>query len=421
MMARAHAGDHQNPHAPRLVVPDLPADVDTLTAAFAYAANGWYLVPTRRGSKHPGSVVGDKWQDKSSRDPEQIAAWFAGTDYGTALHMGRSGAVGFDIDNGDATHPLLRDTITVTSAPFQTTRVDDHPLRGHHLFAVPPGRKIGNSKGKLPGPWGEVRCGNGVLIAAPSVHAKADEGGLYRWQRTGPLPLLPPELDAALSQQTDAVDAATDAEITAFMAAHLDDARPELLRIRAKALAKNIEAGDSRHDSTLWQALGAMKEARAGYYPAIAAHDELRDLFVHAATRARPTDPTARIITEREALTEYAGIVAWAVGQANTADLETVHQRVAGLTPTNPADLIGQRPARVGQLTGLVRTVLLGEGSPDPDDRVRRLRWAACTGAEAGIDQVKLAKALLTAAAAVGLPAEQAAQLITSSFNRAAR
>jgi len=30
-----------------------------------------------------------RWQDKSSRDPKTIAAWFAGTDYDIAIHCGR--------------------------------------------------------------------------------------------------------------------------------------------------------------------------------------------------------------------------------------------------------------------------------------------------------------------------------------------
>jgi hypothetical protein len=46
----------------------------------------------------PGSVVGKRWQDKSLRDPKQIAAWFAGTNHDIAGHCGRSGAVVLDVD-----------------------------------------------------------------------------------------------------------------------------------------------------------------------------------------------------------------------------------------------------------------------------------------------------------------------------------
>ena len=73
-----------------LSIPDLDDGVDMLTAALAYADAGWYVLPVKRGTKDPGSVVGKHWQAQSSRDPRQIAAWFAGTDHGIVLHRGRS-------------------------------------------------------------------------------------------------------------------------------------------------------------------------------------------------------------------------------------------------------------------------------------------------------------------------------------------
>src|SRR5947209_13247201 len=69
-----------------LAIPELPDDVDILTAALAYIACGWYVVPVRCGTKDPGSVVGKGWQRKSSRDPKVITAWFSGADHGIALH-----------------------------------------------------------------------------------------------------------------------------------------------------------------------------------------------------------------------------------------------------------------------------------------------------------------------------------------------
>jgi hypothetical protein len=162
-----------------LTVPDLPADADTLTAALAYAAAGWYLLPTDPAIdiKSPGSVVGKRWQTKSSRDPKQIAAWFVGTDYGIALHCGRSGVVVFDVDYPDKVPPVLAKYLA--TAAFQSTR-PDVPGRGHYIFLSPPGRSIGNNPGKLGGAWGEVRGLNGVIIAAPTPHPA---GGEYRWVR----------------------------------------------------------------------------------------------------------------------------------------------------------------------------------------------------------------------------------------------
>jgi hypothetical protein len=62
------------------------------------------------------------------------------------------------------------------TAPFQSTR-PDVPRRGHYVFAMPPGRTIGNP----PFGWGEVRGLNGVIIAEPTVHPEG--GGCYRWAR----------------------------------------------------------------------------------------------------------------------------------------------------------------------------------------------------------------------------------------------
>jgi hypothetical protein len=52
-----------------LQVPEITSDMDTLTAALAYAAAGWYVLPVRRGTKKPGSIVGNGWQHQSSRHP----------------------------------------------------------------------------------------------------------------------------------------------------------------------------------------------------------------------------------------------------------------------------------------------------------------------------------------------------------------
>jgi hypothetical protein len=160
-----------------LHVPEIDHDADTLTAALAYAAAGWYVLPVKRGTKKPGSIVGDCWQAKSSRDPKVISAWFARTDHDIALHCGRSGAVVFDVDNPDEVPDVLRKHLR--SAPFQSTR-PDAPRRGHYLFLQPPGRTLGNGTGRLGGAWGEIRGLNGVIMAQPSHHA---HGGEYRWVR----------------------------------------------------------------------------------------------------------------------------------------------------------------------------------------------------------------------------------------------
>ena len=159
-----------------LHIPDIDG-MDVMTAALAYAAAGWYILPVKRGTKHPGSIVGDHWQHQSSRDPHVITSWFAATNHGIALHCGRSGAIVFDVDTPDKVPPVLAKYLA--TAPYQSTR-PDVPGRGHYVFLQPPGRSIGNSGGRLGSAWGEVRGLNGVIIAAPSWHA---DGGQYRWER----------------------------------------------------------------------------------------------------------------------------------------------------------------------------------------------------------------------------------------------
>lgn len=156
-----------------LHIPEITDDMDNLTAALAYTAADWYVLPVRMDTKHPGSVVGRGWPAKSSRDPKVVAAWFAGTDDGIALHCGRSGAVAVDVDRPelvpDDWWPYL------DTAPYQSTR-PDAPGRGHYVFAMPPGRTIGCPSR----PWGEIRGLNGVIIAEPTLHP---EGGSYKWVR----------------------------------------------------------------------------------------------------------------------------------------------------------------------------------------------------------------------------------------------
>ena len=63
----------------KLHIPDLDPEASVLDAALAYAAAGWYIAPTdpARDVKNPGTVLGGGWPSKTSRDPKQIAAWFA--------------------------------------------------------------------------------------------------------------------------------------------------------------------------------------------------------------------------------------------------------------------------------------------------------------------------------------------------------
>ncbi|MEZ5116962.1 MAG: bifunctional DNA primase/polymerase [Candidatus Nanopelagicales bacterium] len=312
-----------------LHIPELPDDVDVLTAAFAYAKAGWYVGPLDMTTKHPGSVLGTGWPAKTSREPDMIAAWFAGSPHGLFLHVGRSGAVAFDVDTDDVAvvpEPLRA---ALADAPWQRSR-ESAQVRGHYLFARPAGRVIGNGKGKLRGPWGEVRGTNGVIVAAPTEHSA---GGAYTWVRGGVLPDLPADLDDALPQRDSGpADAATDAEVESFLAAHDRELgrRGRALLDVALGKAKNAtDAGESIHDTAATVLPWVLDDARAGLYPARTAVEELHAWFAAAFTgpgrgAGARTEPDSG---------EWDGLVAWAVGQSAAHTDEEVAARRDRLGP----------------------------------------------------------------------------------------
>ncbi|MDC8981245.1 bifunctional DNA primase/polymerase [Mycobacterium marinum] len=309
-----------------IFIPEITDEMDCLTAAFAYAAAGWYVLPVKDGTKHPGSVVGKAWPALSSRDPKTITAWFAGTNHGIALHAGRSGAVIIDVDDPNMVPDILARHLD--AGPHQSSR-PHQPRRGHYPFLMPEGRALGNGLGGLSTTpkWGEIRGANGIIIAAPSLHP---EGGEYRWIRAGVVPALPGDIAALLPEGTDAADAASDAAVASFLAKHTTANRPEVLQGWVAALRNKIEGGESCHMSAVSTVTGAMKEARVGYFPATEAVEALKAIFVSAVALGGSTGNRR---TGQVAESEWAGIVSWAVGQALGADLDQVHARVAAKMP----------------------------------------------------------------------------------------
>lgn len=313
-----------------LYVPELPDDVDALTAALAYAKAGWYLAPVRPDDrKNPGSRLGKGWPAKTFRDPDSIVSYFAGTSDGLAFHNGRSGAISFDVDHPENLHPLIRRAIDECQPPHQGSR-PNQPGRGHYLFRLPAGRMPGNRVPKAldtESGWGEIRGRNGVIIVAPSVHEQP--GGHYEWHRTGPLPLLPDYLLELLPDTPEADAAATDEEVEKFLAAHTAAERPDLLGVHVLAFAKAVEAGKSRHNTMIGHSLGAMREAFAGLIDAKLAADTLDSVFCEAAGKSpcsTEQDAPRSLSAARE---EFAGMLSWAVAQAAASDPQETLQRIA--------------------------------------------------------------------------------------------
>lgn len=314
-----------------LYIPEIPDETDNLAAAMEYGNAGWYVGAAKRGTKHPGSVLGKGWHTQTSRDPQVIAAMFAGTDHSVFLHLGRSGALGIDVDHPDKFPEALRKHLL--TAPYQSTRPGE-TRRGHYPFVAPPGRLLGNGTGKLGGSWGEIRGQNGVIIVAPSVHPSPD--GEYRWHRTGIVPVLPAEIADLLPDGAPAEDAATDQAVAAFIDQHTSAERPGVLNGIKAAFRKNIETGQSCHTSAISAVAGAMKEAAAGLYPAKLAIDELRPMFANYAALG---GSSGRTRTGAAAESEWQGILAWAVGQALAADPDETRERAAEKLPEGETTL----------------------------------------------------------------------------------
>ncbi|AXQ53086.1 DNA primase/polymerase [Mycobacterium phage Rando14] len=316
-----------------LTIPDIPPDGDTLAAALAYAAAGWYVIPIKRGTKHPGSILGRSWQRQSTRDTDQIVAWWAGTDNGIALHCGRSGAVVLDIDNPDRIPDVIRQH--GGQPPAQLTRPDT-PDRKHLVYQVPAGRQLGNGNGQLGGAWGEVRGQNGVIVVAPSYHP---EGGEYRWLTTGPVPVLPEPI-AAMLPDADMVDAdaATDAQVAAFLDSHTTGSNPGLIGALVNRFRQRVESGESRHQTGASMLSWAMDEAVAGIYSAREADAALRKLFIASKTEVAEAGGRP-VLSQRAAAREWDGIRAWAVGRAlaKTTDRRAERAERAATVPRDDA------------------------------------------------------------------------------------
>lgn len=292
-----------------LVIPELPHDVDVLSAALAYARCGWYVLPVRRGTKHPGSVVGKDWPALSSRDPRQLAAWWTGTDHGIALHAGRSGAVVFDVDRPEEVPPELAAAIwpddQYGEPPYQSTR-EWQRLRGHYVFTMPRGRSLGNGLGRLAGGWGEIRGANGVIVVAPSEHPDAASGGWYRWERDGEAPALPAALAELLPDAGESVAGQLDMGVAArWLLACRTGPRCRPVAVVLEAASAALAVGLGRHEIALdaSRTLAAYGgEGHRGVEPALS---RLREAFLTAVGQER-ADEWVRMLLGAVALAQLA-------------------------------------------------------------------------------------------------------------------
>lgn len=291
-----------------LRIPPVDREWSNLELALALAAAGFYVLPTSASgdAKHAGSVLGKGWPGKSSRDADQIAAWFAGTDHRVAIHCGRSGLVAFDLDHPDEIPERLAKAVANETPPYQSTRPDE-PGRGHYLFAQPPGRRLGNRAGALGKAWGEVRGTNGIILV----------GGEGReWLQTGDVPELPSYIAELLPDVADGEAAVGDAEVHRFVTEHTLELVPNAMQAVLTGFERAVEGGGSRHDAAVSHACWMVRDVIGGKYSARKGFHRLEELFVEAMAVA-PT-PGERTLPRGRAQAEFISAVAWAIGQTWT-------------------------------------------------------------------------------------------------------
>jgi len=313
------------------MIPVVDEGDDVCRAACAYAAAGIFVVPIDPRTKNPGSVLGSGWPSKSSRDPQEIGLWFAGTSHGLALHLGRSGLIAFDVDNPSQLPPVLRELFDETDPPFQSTR-EGEPGRGHAIYRQPQGRCLGNSLGKLPAGWGEVRGGNGVSVVEPTPHSKVDEGGRYRWEVVGEIPVLPDTIADLLPDAMNTDEAATDSEVQTFLATYTEGADPRRLRCIVERYQTLVGAGASRHDTLVACLAWGCKEVIAGNISARRMTSELR--AAHLTALADSNHPNGAAPSRRD----FNDALRWALAQARNNPLSDA------ISPIHAAKVRSHRP-----------------------------------------------------------------------------
>ncbi len=283
--------DHnsQNSAVAAPTIPDIGciSPGDTAMAACLYIHAGLYVLPVAFG-KHPGSILGSGWPERSSRESTTVCGWYAKhPDAGIAIHTGKSGLVAFDLDLDADTLP---DELTWLKAGlFQSSR-RGIGARGHYVFASD--ETFCSSDLKLADGTvvGDIRSGNTVIMVEPSPHPLADQGGEYRWRTSDlgqPPPPLPDEARAYLRPLgTRAVSSgwsgsfeAGDDLVSEALADWTADNRPKALGNLTNHI-RNASGGTrnaTRDDLRI-----AACESLIGFYPFQVAVDEIRAAMIES-------------------------------------------------------------------------------------------------------------------------------------------
>lgn len=152
------------------------SSVSVKSAALAYLARGWSVIPMRSRSKQP--MV--RWEPYQHRlaTPEEIEDWFRRwPDANVGIVTGRiSGLIVLDVDprhfGDDSLYGFER-----VYGPLPDTVEAITGSGGRHIYFAYPGRKVRNIVGLAPGL--DIRGDGGVIVAPPSIHPS---GRQYEWE-----------------------------------------------------------------------------------------------------------------------------------------------------------------------------------------------------------------------------------------------
>lgn len=275
-----HQADNSGIAVPVVTIPDVTG-LSPLDAAVAYADAGCYVLPVAIG-KHPGSIVRTDWPELSTRDPDVIESyWDRHPDAGTAIHTGKSNLIAFDLD----VNAIDDEMAWLKTGLIQSTR-RGRTERGHYVFAstetfVSTDLKLIDGTTVV----GDIRSGNTVIMAEPSPHPKADEGGQYRWVTTGVVPPLPDAARAYLRPlgTTRAGLAgtieATDALVAEALADWIGEDRPKALDGPVNSIR---EARSATYATTRNALRFTASESRVGFYPLSTAVERIRSAMIES-------------------------------------------------------------------------------------------------------------------------------------------
>jgi hypothetical protein len=164
-----------------------------VTAALRYAADGYPVLPCKKGTKLPLTKRG--FHDAST-DPGQIREWWdKHPDANIAVVPGEGHSVVVDVDG-----PEGRATLETLGLP-NPGRIVVSPGKGggyHYWYKLPAGHGVVNNGRPWPGI--DIRGHNGYVMVPPSVHPETKTP--YAYSKDDELTVLPATFLAATSADT---------------------------------------------------------------------------------------------------------------------------------------------------------------------------------------------------------------------------